>query len=133
MIDSSLYAWLVENVSDGWTVQEGKLDWDRSLPWVWFRRAGTIQERMLGGALVDNFTTDIDVEFVDTDIDAVQTQADSIKTALQTITPGTIVGSTFCHGIFVNEHSDDYIPKTILDTDEGLHLATFSVRIFHRA
>lgn len=133
MIDTSLYTWFAANVSSGWSVQENKIDFDRVLPWLWFRRSGTIQERLLSGALCDNFETFIDVELVSDNIDAVQSEADSIKTKLQTISPATTVGATFCQAIFCLEHSDDYLPRTIENNDTGLHLATFQLRIFHRA
>src|ERR1017187_3013450 len=118
MIDTSVYTWLTANVTGGYSVQENKIDFDRVLPWVWYRRSSTIQERLLSGAMCDNFETTFDVEFVDTNIDNVQTQCDTIKTALQTITPGSVLGSTFAHAIFVQEHSDDYIPRTIENRSE---------------
>jgi len=116
-----------------WTIQEGKIDFDRATPWIWFKRSSTIQERLLSGAVTDNFVTEIDVEIVDTDIDCVQAQADNLKTALQAIAPGSMLETTFCMAIFVNEHDDEYISKSVLNTDDGLHVASFSVRIFHRA
>jgi hypothetical protein len=85
---------------------------------------------MLNGTTTNAFTTDVDLEIVGSDIDAVQSQADSLKTALQ-IT-ATTVGSTFCMAIFVVGHSDDYVSKTVLDTDEGLHFVALSLRIFHK-
>ncbi len=133
MIDSSFYTFLVANVTSGWTVQEGKLDFDKVNPWVWFRRASTVQERLLSGAACDNFTTDIDVEVVGTDIDAVQTEADTLKYALQTLATPSTVGSTFCHYVEVTDHNDDYIPRSVFNTDTGYHVASFQVRILHRA
>lgn len=131
MIDTSFYTWLTAN-AHGYIVQENKIDFDQSLPWIWFKRASTIQERFLGGATRNLFTTEFDVEVISADIDGVQSMADTIKTALQNISPASVVGSTYCMGIFVNEHTDDYISKVILNNDTGLHRATFSVRIFHR-
>ena len=145
MIDTSFYSWLFtwinqEHILDvsqsaqtGWTVQEAKIDFDKALPWIWFKRSSTIQERMLSGLPIDNFTTDIDVEIVSNDIDETQEEADYIKTALQAIQPGSYLADTFTHAIFVLDHEDNYISKTILNTDEGLHVATFQAKVFHRA
>jgi len=36
----------------------------------------------------------------------------------------------FCHGAFVEDHSDDYVPK-LLDADEGYFIASFQLMIVH--
>ena len=133
MIDVSFCSWLSSNVSGGFSVQQSKVDFDKTIPFVFFRRASTIQERLMSGVLTDNFETTIDVEVVSTDIDEMESEADSLKTLLQQISPCSLLGNTFTFAIEVMEHSDEYISRVILDSDEGLHLATFSVVIFHRA
>jgi hypothetical protein len=131
MIDSSLFTFLA--TTPGYSVQEGKIDFDRVTPWLWFRRSSTEQERLLSGALCDNFISTFDVEMVDTDIDAVQAACDTLKTDLQTIPPGTVVGNTFCQAVIVADANDDYIPRTVLDTDTGLHVCLFQIKVYHRA
>jgi len=131
MIDTSFFSWLDSQTT--WQIQEGKIDTEKDDPFIWFRRASTVQFHLLNGTALDVFTTYFDVEVIGADIDAVQTQADSLKTALQSISPATVVGSTFCKAITVEDHEDDYLSKVVLNTDDGLHLASFSVKIIHRA
>jgi hypothetical protein len=132
VIDTSLVSWLLANTS-GYQVQVSKLDWDRTPPWIWLRRSGTTQETTLSGQLFGNFTSFYDLEMVSTDIDQLETDCDNLKTALQSITPSSTVGTTYVQALFVEDHSDDYIPKSVLNTDAGFFLCALQLQIFHLA
>lgn len=81
----------------------------------------------------NNFQSEFDVEVISDDIDEAQNQADAIKTALQSLGAGVTIGTTYCQAIFVELHNDDYISRVVLNTDDGLHVCAFSVRVFHQA
>jgi hypothetical protein len=83
----------------------------------------------LNGVQGDCAETLFDVEVLGYDIDFVQTTADALKTALN----GYIgyFSLDFARAVFVQDHSDDYLPRSMVDDDQGLHVATFQLRIFH--
>lgn len=41
-------------------------------------------------------------------------------------------GGSFSHGIYVQDHTDDYMPK-LLDKDEGYAVASFQATVYHVA
>jgi len=135
VIDSSLYQYLDTLLNSGsgpqWSIQEGKIDFTKTAPWVWFRRSSTIQERLLDGTPLDNFTSQFDVEIVSTDIDEVQATTDFIKAGLQSIVY-LVMGETKVFSVSVEDHQDDYVSRTVLDTDEGLHIAALFITFLHR-
>jgi hypothetical protein len=135
VIDSSFFQYLDTLLNSGsgpqWGIQEGKVDFTKSIPWVWFRRSSTIQERLLDGTPLDNFTSQFDVEIVSDDIDEMQATADYIKAELQTIVY-IVMGETKVFSVSVEDHQDDYVSRTVLDTDEGLHIAALFITFLHR-
>lgn len=112
-------------------VEQGKITDTRGEPRVWLRRANSSTDVfMSGGAGLTE--TRFDVEVHGSDIAEVQTLADSIK-ALHTAgglngLAGTL-GASEVLGVFVEDHADDYEPRGVLDSDEGMHVAALDVLV----
>ena len=94
--------------------------------YIWFERASIEREQVLNPATgVRPFREMLNVEAVSVSIDSVMTLADLIR---------KLDGSQGAFGtgqvlaLFVNEHSDDYIPRADM-SDEGRHVAALVVEL----
>lgn len=132
MIEASVVSFLQGNTS-GYQIQVAKLDFNRTPPWIWLRRSASVQETTLSGATFGNITSTFDLELVNTNAGQLYLDADNLKIALQSITPSSTVGSSYIQALFVDDHSADYIPFTVLDTDTGLYIVALQLQIFHLA
>ena len=130
MIDTSLVTWLLANTS-GYQVQVSKLDWDRTPPYIYLRRSSTVAETWLSGQPTGNYVSEYDLEMVSTQVSQLEDDCDTLKNNLMAIPPSSTVGTTYVQAIFIDDHEDDYIPYTVLDTDTGLYLCAIRLQIFH--
>jgi len=126
-IDTDFQSKLVALVP-GATVSENVVSQDTTGVRVWWQRSTANVDLLLSGtpALYDA-TYDLEVSGVD--IDATATVADSLKTSLHGFRGS--MGSSYVLGMFVQDQSDEYIPKSIdtIPEDEGYHIFTFRVQI----
>jgi hypothetical protein len=100
---------------------------DTSRPFIWYMRTSENEELTLdgvGGLRKAQF----DVECVTTNPSTNEVLADRVKTRLHGKT-GTFGASTV-QGSFVEDHSDDYAPKSV-GGDSGLHVAAFNLTVWY--
>lgn len=110
-------------------VEQNKLAEDYSTsPAVMFVRRSGFTDLFLNGG-IGLTTTEYDVEVYGTDVDAVDTLVETLRPPLNGFMGA--MGQTTVLGGFVEEHSDDYTSKVELNTDEGLHVQTFAVKLIH--
>lgn len=110
-------------------VEQNKIAEDYSVaPAIMFVRRNQVQDLFLGGQTGLN-ESEYDIEIYGTDIDAVDAAAELLRTPLNGFSGN--MGLTFVYAAFVTDHSDDYTPKVELQTDEGLHVQTFALRLIH--
>lgn len=133
-LDLDLTAYLVSKLP-GTPVEQNKLAESYATnPAVYFVRRPSSQDLLLSGA-ANLAETEYDVEVYGIDIDAVNTLADHLTAP---VSGGGYLngfqgamGSTTVLAAFVEDQADDYTPKVELNTDEGLHVVTFALRILH--
>lgn len=111
-------------------VEQNKIGQDSTGARVWFQRRSQNEEISLGGDSFGIVETAFDIEVISNDIDDCLDTADAIKAALHGYR-GDMNGITV-QGMFVADHSDDYIPYN-LDADDGEHIAAIDVQIFSSA
>ena len=100
---------------------------DTSKPFVWYQRSSEnemVTMDGVGGLKKVLF----DVECVTADVATSESLADKIKTRLNGKS-GTFGASTV-QGSFVEDHSDDYLPKSV-GSDGGLQVASFNVTVWY--
>lgn len=68
------------------------------------------------------------VEIIDVDIDSAQSISQSLRTTINGFRG--LLGGIWIAAAFVEQASDDYVSKALLQTDENLNVALFHVRIF---
>lgn len=118
--------WLTANQ---YPVEQNKIAEDYSVaPAIMFVRRNQVQDLFLNGNTGLN-ESEYDIEIYGTDIDAVDAAAELLRTPLNGFSGS--MGLTFVYAAFVTDHSDDYTPKVELQTDEGLHVQTFALRLIH--
>lgn len=108
----------------------GELDGDGdALPYVvYFRRGRELELSTDAAAGEDPHVEFFDVEIYGDDLGEVEAIADAIK-ALGPYRGAFGAGAV--NGFFVEDHSDDYIPRGNL-ADAGLHLAALNVEVYPR-
>jgi hypothetical protein len=96
-------------------------------PYIWVRRSGASHERTLGqGQGEQAFQERWDLEVITddpSDIDGLAKLIRDLDGAKGTFGHGTI------QGLFVEDYSDEYIPKGVF-SDEGLDVVAFQVVIY---
>ena len=128
-IDLDLTSQLQWLTSNQYPVEQNKIAEDYSVaPAIMFVRRNQVQDLFLNGNIGIN-ESEYDIEIYGTDIDAVDAAAELLRTPLNGFTGN--MGLTFVYAAFVTDHSDDYTPKVELQTDEGLHVQTFALRLIH--
>lgn len=95
-------------------------------PRIWYMRTDRQEEIDLAGTRGLFMTSNYDVEVSDLDIDSSISIADTIRTTLNG-KYGTF-GAGSVKGVFVDDHDDQYIPRSVGD-DEGIHVSALRVRI----
>lgn len=96
-------------------------------PRIWYGRSGANEELDLsgtGGLTQQTF----DLEVISDDLDQAQDIAAAVKKYLNG-KRGTF-GSGTVQGVFVNDQSDDYLPRGISD-ESGLAVAAINITIWH--
>ncbi len=94
--------------------------------YIWFERASIEREQVLSAATgVRPFREFLNVEGVSTSIDDAMDLADDLRKLDGS--QGTF-GSGQVLAVFVNEHSDDYIPRSDL-SDTGRHVAVLTFQV----
>lgn len=119
--DSAIAALVGENVHQGNVPQS--IDGD----YIWFGRSGVESLRVLAAGAIDPLAVRFDVEAISHDLDRCQQIASAIRTRCDAYR-GTFADTTV-QGIFVEDHSDDYIPRGVF-SDDGPHVAAMNVEIF---
>ena len=100
---------------------------DSNKPFLWYMRTSENEELTMDG--VGGLKKAIfDVECVTADITTAESLADKVKTRLNGKSGS--FGASTAQGVFVEEHADDYAPKSI-GSDSGLHVAAFNVTIWY--
>lgn len=118
--------WLTGNQ---YPIEQNKIAEDyNTAPAIMFARRNQVQDLFLNGSTGLNHS-EYDVEIYGTDIDAVDAAAEMLRAPLNGYAGQ--MGLTFICASFVTDHSDDYTPKVDLNTDEGLHVQTFALRLIH--
>lgn len=100
------------------------------MPAVVFFRRDSAQDLFLDG-MAGLTTTDFDVEIYGVDVDAVEAMADTLKGPNALHGFRGLMGQSTVLGAFVSDHASDYLAKSDLATDEGLHSATFALLVIH--
>lgn len=97
-------------------------------PFIWLRRASRDTERTLDAAVGDEpDSVRFDVECYGDDLDEAMSLAAAVTARLDNYR-GTY-GTRTAQGMFVDDASDDYVPRGIMG-DESVHFAALSVQIF---
>jgi hypothetical protein len=110
----------------GLPTQQNKIDEETSQPFVFFTTLqGNVGLTLRGATTVA--TTDYTVEITGEDIDVIETKASVLRTLLHGFSGS--MGGTQVKGMFVRDSADDYVPRSVLQTDEGLHVASFTARL----
>jgi hypothetical protein len=107
-------------------VHQGIVPESSIVPFIWFRRARTDEPRTLDGGSPSGYEQFFDIECVSEDLDQCQDLALAVRDKLNNYR-GTFADSTV-KGIFVEDHSDDYIPRSV-SSDDVAHVAALSVQI----
>jgi hypothetical protein len=124
-----LISWLQFLAGPGVPVEQNKIAEDYSnSPAIYIHRRPSQQEVFLDGTQ-SIAETNFDVEIYGEDIDAVEALADTLKPQLNG--QQGQMGLTMVNGMFVSDHEGNYESKIQLNTDEGLHVSTFALQIFH--
>ena len=97
-----------------------------AIPYIWYRRARTDEPRTLDGGAPSGYEQFFDIECVSEDLDECQSLAYAVRDRLNNYR-GSFADSTV-KGIFVEDHSDDYIPRSV-SSDDVAHVAALSVQI----
>lgn len=134
-LDVDLVFYLQGVLSGPPVIEQNKIAEDYATnPAIMFVRRPSNQDLLLNGT-PSIVQTDYDVEVYGLDVDATNTLAD------QLVKPVSIggalngfqgkMGTTTVLAAFVEDEADDYTPKVTLNTDEGLHVVSFALRILH--
>jgi len=107
-------------------IAQGHLPDGEDLPYIWYMRRGTDQSRTVDGTGDQTFTHLIDMECVSEDIDQALDLAELVRARLD-MTRGSF-GNGSVKGIFVQDQSDDYIPRN-LPSDEGVYIPSLEVSV----
>lgn len=135
MIDNGFRDYLIEhesvlavlpNAAELGAVQQGSSDQVSPDTRIFFYRTGSNRQLFLdaGSGLA---TINYDVECISPDIDTAQNLAEAVKAALHGYRGE--MDDLFVDGCFVEDHSDQYEPKS--DADAGDHIASLQVTIIH--
>lgn len=128
-IDVDFTSWLQWQTFNQYPVEQNKIAEDYTTsPAIMFIRRDSNTDVYLGGSQGLN-TTLFDVEVYGIDVDAVDAVVESIRPALNGFRG--MMGFTTVLGAFVENHNDGYTPKIDLETDDGLHVQTFALKIIH--
>ena len=98
-------------------------------PFIWFMRSGSFRDvDMAGNQMLTDSSWDMEIQTED--IDDTESLVDAVKDRLNGHF-GAFGSTDACvKGIFVTDHDDDYILKTIgEDDDEHIHVAAINVQI----
>lgn len=134
-LDLDLLAYLNAHVTGPPPIEQNKIAEDyTSTPAIMFVRRPSNQDVFLDGS-PGLSETEYDFEIYGIDIDAVNTLADGLVKPVSSA--GLLngfqgaMGDTEVLAAFVSDQSDDYTPKVDLNTDEGLHVVSFALKIIH--
>lgn len=101
---------------------------EMAFPLVWLRRASRETERTLDAAVGEQpDSVRFDLECYGDDLEEAMDLADAVTARLDNYR-GTF-GTRTAQGMFVEDASDDYVPRGIMG-DESIHFAALSVQIF---
>lgn len=107
-------------------VHQSRVPESSAPPYIWYQRASTETIGTLDGGINNEWAAYYDVECVTDDLDGAQSLASLVKSRLHnhrgTFGDGTV------KGVFVEDHSDDYIPRSVAD-DSVAHVAAIRVQI----
>jgi hypothetical protein len=134
-LDIDLVTYLSAHLFGPPPIEQNKIAEDYSTsPAIMFVRRPSNQDLFLNGT-ADIADTEYDFEVYGTDVDAVNALADSL---VKPASAGGLLngfqgamGTTTVLAAFVEDQADDYTPKIELNTDEGLHVVSFLLRILH--
>jgi len=132
-IDIDLVTYLQETITS--PIEQNKIAEDYTTnPAIMFVRRPSTQDLLLDGS-PSIAETEYDFEIYGIDIDAVESLADSL---VKPVFSGGllngfqgVMGATSVLASFVSDQADDYTPKVEQNTDEGLHVVSFTLRILH--
>jgi hypothetical protein len=96
-------------------------------PYVWFTRDRSDGPRCLDNGVARNTEQQFSIECIAEDLSTSQTLADAVSAALDG-KRGTF-GDDTVQGVFVDDQTDDYIPRGV-SSDDGAFVAALQVRIF---
>ena len=110
----------------GTKVHQAHVPQSAAPPYIWYQRSSTGGPVTLDGGVASDFEQFYDVECVSEDLDDMQSLVGLVKSRLHchrgTFGDGTIKGA------FVEDHSDDYIPRSVSD-DSVAHVGAVRVQI----
>lgn len=122
LIDDSTVSNLV-----GGRVHENHAPQTPKTPYIWFRIAGTDQERTLGDSAPNTpFRYRFDLECWSSSIAGARTIAEAVFSRLDSYRGA--FGDSTVKGIFVEQQPDDYEPLGA-SIEDGLHVASQSVEV----
>lgn len=99
-------------------------------PFIWYMRRGTEYARTTDASVGDStFGHFFDIECISEDVAEAISLADRIKVILDNFR-GTF-GNVTLAGAFVEDHSDEYVPRN-QSGDTGRHIAALDARIIPR-
>lgn len=122
---SSVTQYLTDKNQPG-SIQQNKIDENGPETRIFYTRTGSVNERFLGGSSGIVETT-IDLECISPDIDTAFAMAEAVKACLDGLVNNETIGA---QAVFVDDHTDDYLIKGAY-ADEGLHIASLRLSIFH--
>jgi hypothetical protein len=134
-LDIDLITYLKAHLAGPPPIEQNKIAEDYATnPAIMFIRRPSTQDLLLSG-FPSIAETEYDFEIYGIDIDAVNTLADEL---VAPYTSGGLLngfqgamGSTVVLAAFVSDQADDYTPKVELNTDEGLNVVSFALKIMH--
>ena len=109
-------------------VQDVLAEW-KPLPFVWFSRTGTTNERCLGETGATPFSHAFAVECIDASIAASQALADLVRARIETLANGGALGTQTIGNAFCEDQADDYIPANA-NPNAGEFVATLSMEVY---
>lgn len=97
-----------------------------SVPHIWFRRSSEQQVTAMDGG-TGLYTARFDVECIASSVDSAINLADAVKTRLHAVK--TTTGGVNVMTMLVEDHDDDYAPKSI-GSDDGLHVSALDLTMW---
>lgn len=101
----------------------------KPMPFVWFSRTSTTNERCLGESSLTPFSHVFAVECISDDINESQSLADLVRLRCESLACGGTLGDTAVSNVFAEEQDDSY-EYANANPNSGLFIAALSVEVY---